>query len=456
MIKRLIGLIAPKREKKSPEFALKVIPRDQHNISRKSINPNALKVLYRLNSAGFEAYLVGGGVRDLLLGVVPKDFDIATSAHPEQVRDLFQNARLIGRRFRLAHVRFGRDIIEVATFRRGHGEDDDEDADAIKSDKGLILRDNVYGNKEEDALRRDFTINALYYGVQDFSIHDYAGGLEDLRLRQVRLIGDPETRYREDPVRMLRAIRFATKLNFEIAADTAAPIPALASLLRDIPPARLFEEVLKLFLSGKALDNFEALREFGLFKQLFPTTERVLASNEPYALELIRQALRNTDQRIAEDKPVTPAFLYAALLWPPMQQRQRKLEEEGMPTMPALHQAAQEIISAQVRSTALPKRFSIPMKEIWEMQQRLLRRGGKRAELLLEHPRFRAGYDFLLLREQAGEDLGGLGQWWTDFQEASSPDREHMAQNARPEGDGPKRKRRPRKRRYNNRPAAPL
>ncbi len=455
MIKRLIGLIAPKREKKTPEFALKVIPRDQHNISRKSINPNALKVLYRLNSAGFEAYLVGGGVRDLLLGVSPKDFDIATSAHPEQVRDLFQNARLIGRRFRLAHVRFGRDIIEVATFRRGHGEDDDEEADVLKSDKGLILRDNVYGTKEEDALRRDFTINALYYGVQDFSIHDYAGGLEDLRLRRIRLIGDPETRYREDPVRMLRAIRFATKLNFEIAADTAAPIPALAPLLRDIPPARLFEEVLKLFLSGKALDNFEALREFGLFKQLFPSTERALASNQPYALELIRQALSNTDLRIEEGKPVTPAFLYAALLWPPMQQRQRKLEEDGLPPMPALHQAAQEIISEQVRSTALPKRFSIPMKEIWEMQLRLRRRGGKRAEQLLEHPRFRAGYDFLLLREQAGEDMDGLGQWWTEFQDASAPDREHMAQNSRHDAEGPKRKRRPRKRRYNNRPAAP-
>ncbi len=457
MIKRLIGLLSPKREKNKPRFELRVIPRDAHNISRKSISPNALKVLYRLNGAGYEAFLVGGGVRDLLLGVTPKDFDVATNAHPEEVREQFQNARLIGRRFRLAHVRFGREIIEVATFRREHGAADEEDSpDGSMSEGGMILRDNVYGNQQEDALRRDFTINALYYSVRDFAIHDYAGGLEDLKARQIRMIGDAETRFREDPVRMLRAVRFATKLDFEIAPDTAAPMPALATLLRDIPPARLFEEVLKLFLSGKAVANFDMMRHYGLFAPLFPATERAIERGGPEVLALIRQALANTDERIAQDKPVTPAFLYAALLWPPLQERQARIEGEGMPPIPAMQQAANEVISEQVRHTALPKRFSIPMKEIWEMQQRLTRRGGKRAELLLEHPRFRAGYDFLLLREQTGEDLGGLGDWWTEFQEASAPDREQLATQARSEESGApakrKRRSRSRKRRYNNRP----
>lgn len=443
MIKRLIGLIAPKREKKSPEFALKVIPRDQHNISRKSINPNALKVLYRLNSAGFEAYLVGGGVRDLLLGVVPKDFDIATSAHPEQVRDLFQNARLIGRRFRLAHVRFGRDIIEVATFRRGHGEDDDEDADAIKSDKGLILRDNVYGNKEEDALRRDFTINALYYGVQDFSIHDYAGGLEDLRLRQVRLIGDPETRYREDPVRMLRAIRFAAKLGFDLPPETATPIHRLAPMLGDIPAARLYEEVLKVFLNGSAEDSFDLLQQYNLFAPLFPLSAAELEQDPEYCTSLVRLALRNTDVRLAEGKTVTPAFLFAALLWPGLLPLIARCQAEGLAPVPAIQKAAHMLLPVQIQRIAIPRRFTMPMQEIWALQERLPYRYGKRAETVLAHPRFRAAYDFLLLREDAGEDTGNLGQWWTDYQFASEPDRRRMIT----ELSGPVRKsRRPRKR----------
>ncbi|OZG70053.1 poly(A) polymerase [Hahella sp. CCB-MM4] len=448
MLKKFIGMI--RSGTKSPQrFSLNIIPRDQHNVSRKQISPNALKVLYRLNSAGYEAFLVGGGVRDLLLGEHPKDFDIATNATPEQVRAQFNNCRLIGRRFRLAHVRFGREIIEVATFRASHQKADDDAHSAATSDSGQILRDNVYGNQEEDALRRDFTVNALYYGVKDFGIYDYAGGIQDLENRLLRLIGDPETRYREDPVRMLRAARFAAKLDFNIEDKTAAPIPRLAQLLLNIPPARLFEEVLKLFLSGKAEPTFAILRELDLFKFLFPSTDQLINEGHPYAQKLVVQALTNTDQRINADKPVTPAFLFAALLWPATQQLLLRYLEDGIPPIPALHKASQKVIDSQVKHTALPKRFSQPMKEIWELQLRLPRRRGKSAQTLAEHPRFRAAYDFVLLREASGEDLQGLGKWWTEFQEGDEKTRQKL-QQGQGQGEG---KRRPRRRRrYNNKP----
>src|SRR5690554_6525789 len=304
----------------------RILTRDQHSVSRKDISEAALKVLYRLHNAGFQAYLVGGCVRYLLLGLHPKDFDVTTNATPEQIRKLFRNCRLVGRRFRLAHVVFGREIIEVATF-RGHHDSADSD-DSIKVGKqdaeGMLLRDNVYGSIEEDAQRRDFTINALYYNVTRGTIHDYVNGVQDIRNQRVRLIGNPVQRYQEDPVRMLRAVRFAAKLDFEIEPHTAAPIAELAELLYDIPAARLFDEVLKLFLGGQGERTFDLLLEYDLFAPLFPDTDEAIDEQPEYTLKLIRQALRNTDQRINEGRPVTPAFLFAALLWPALPQRTRE------------------------------------------------------------------------------------------------------------------------------------
>ncbi|MEE4376731.1 MAG: polynucleotide adenylyltransferase PcnB [Candidatus Competibacteraceae bacterium] len=394
-----------------------VIPRSEHTISRANISPNALKVLYRLRSAGYRACLVGGGVRDLLLGREPKDFDIGTDAHPEQVRTLFRNCRLIGRRFRLAHIQFGREIIEVATFRAQH--DDDQGAAESQrrlDDQGRILSDNLYGAIEEDAWRRDFTINALYYDIDNFSVLDYAGGLSDLQQGTVRLIGEPEQRYREDPVRMLRAVRFAARLGFRPHPATEAPLRKLCHLLGDIPPARLFDEVLKLFLGGYAVQTFELMRHYHLFGYLFPATERCLSrQKQHFPKTLLIHALANTDTRIAEDKPVTPAFLFAALLWEPLQEDAKYLQAQGLKEGEALQEAAERVVNAQLKHTALPRRFSLPMREIWFLQPRFAVRSGSRPGRFLLHPRFRAAYDFLLLRAACDDDLVELASWWTDF-----------------------------------------
>ncbi len=416
----------------APLPSLRVIPRDEHPVSRRQLSENALKVLYRLQSGGYQAYLVGGCIRDALLGQRPKDFDVATNATPEQVRELFRNARIIGRRFRIVHVRFGREVIEVTTF-RGKPADSTPSQHTQQSEDGMLLRDNVFGSIEEDALRRDFTINALYYDVSDFTIHDWANGVRDIEARMIRLIGDPETRYREDPVRMLRAVRFAGKLDFDIEEATAEPMYELAPLLLQIPPARMFEEVLKLFMSGYALETFHLLREFGLFQMLFPETEESFAHYH-WSMPLIEKALASTDDRIREDKPVTPAFLYAALLWPGVKARTDQLIASGMPDIPAAHQAAQQAIARQLNHTSIPKRFSIPMREIWDMQAKLPRRRGKRAFQTREHPRFRAAYDFLLLREFAGEVKPGLGKWWTDFQEVDARTQVTMIEGVSDEG----------------------
>ncbi|SDM47274.1 poly(A) polymerase [Franzmannia pantelleriensis] len=426
---------------------LQIIPRDQHPVSRRQFSEPALKVLYRLHNAGFEAYLVGGCIRDSLLGQTPKDFDVATDATPEQLRDLFRNSRIIGRRFRIVHVRFGREVIEVTTF-RGRPGDDHGTQQSQQSEDGLLLRDNVWGNVEEDALRRDFTVNALYYNIADFSIHDWADGIRDIESRTLRLIGDPETRYREDPVRMLRAIRFAAKLDFAIAEATEAPIRELAPLLLQIPPARLFDEVLKLMLAGQALATFRLLREYGLFAMLFPEADESIAEL-PWAEPLIERALANTDARIQEGRPVTPAFLFAALLWPGVTQRMARLADDGMPPIPALQAASQQAVSRQLQHISIPKRFSLPMRDIWDLQQRLPKRRGKRAFQTREHPRFRAAYDFLLLREEAGELDPGLGAWWTAFQEADEHEQRRLLGkvDADPAGTPGPRKRRPRKRR---------
>lgn len=385
-------------------------------ISRANISEPALNVLYRLKKAGFSAYLVGGCVRDLLLGREPKDFDVTTDARPEQIRELFRNCRLVGRRFRLAHVRFGRDIIEVATF-RGPPEQG-------LSENGRIVSDNVYGTLEQDAWRRDFSVNALYYNIRDFSVVDYTGGMEDLKAGRLRLIGEPVTRYREDPVRMLRAVRFAAKLGFTLHPNSEAPIWELAPSLQEIPSARLFEEILKLFLGGYSVQTFELLRHFDLFRWLFPQTEACLAEEEKgFPRTFLAEALGNTDARIAEGKPVTPAFLFAALLWEPTRKLTERYQQEGMPEAQAIREAAEIVLANQAIHVALPRRFSLPMREIWYLQPRFAYRRGKRPLRLLQHPRFRAAYDFLLLRAQSGEELEELCQWWTEIQEMGEKER---------------------------------
>ena len=399
----------------------------QHPISSKDISPSALKVMKRLNSSGFTSYLVGGGVRDLLLNKPPKDFDVATDATPEQIKELFRNARIIGRRFRIVHVRYGREIIEVTTFRDEHKQVSSQHSQqGLQSQSGQLLRDNVYGDIESDVLRRDFTVNALYYSAQDSNIYDYVNGLEDIELRQLRMIGSPEVRYREDPVRLLRAIRFAAKLDFAIESETAAPIIEQSTLLANVSAARLFDEVLKLLLGGYAAATLQLLYQYGLFEQLFPATAEVMDQN-PLFSRLIEIVMVNTDERIHSNKRVTPAFIFAALLWPPMIQSQHKLTtESGLPPMLAFTQAARAVIDTQLTSITVPKRFLVAVWQIWELQWRLPKRRGKRAEQLVENPRFRAAYDFLLVREAAGEKLDNLGDWWTRYQEGDDEQRSQM------------------------------
>ncbi len=419
------------------EVRPRIYPRSEHSISRAQISPNALKVLYRLHKAGFRACLVGGCVRDLLLGREPKDFDVATDAHPEQVRRLFRNCRLIGRRFRLAHVCFGQEVIEVATFRAAAPKSGGDWA--LEETTGRVLRDNVYGTIEEDAWRRDFTVNALYYDIADFSVVDYVGGMEDLRQGVLRLIGDPEVRYREDPVRMLRAVRFMTKLGFVLDPASETPLRRLAPLLEDVPPARLYEEVLKLFLSGYGVQVFESLRHYDLFRPLFPQTEQALAQEpEGFPLIFLAKALENTDRRLQEGKAVTPYFLFAALLWEPVRLAAQRRQAQGVAPVVAIQEAASEVVARQLQNVAIPRRISLPMREVWQLQPRFERRQGGRAIKLLTHPRFRAGYDFLLLRSQSGEADAGLAEWWTRFQQADEKERRSMVAGT---GKGKRRRR---------------
>lgn len=420
----------------------RIIPRADHNISRANISNSALKVLYRLVEAGYEAYLVGGGVRDLLLEREPKDFDIATSAHPEEVKELFRSCRLIGRRFRLAHVRIGREIIEVATFRAGHDADfDDEDG---RTENGMILRDNVYGTRDEDAARRDLSINALYYDIRDFSVIDFANGVADLEQGLIRMIGDPKARYREDPVRVLRALRFAAKLDFELEDATASPIDECAPLLADIPAARLFEELLKLFMTGHAAASFSVLHQHDVLRFLLPATANLIEDDDR-ALALVQLALRNTDDRIAAGKPVTPAFLLAALLWPVLRVHLAGHEVQGMSPGQATEQAGGQVIADQLSVLAIPKRFSLMAREIWALQPRLLDRRNRRPGKLMDHPRLRAAYDFLLLRAEAGEPVEEEAAWWARRLDGQPAQRGDGAGNA--EGDAPSGNRRRRRRR---------
>lgn len=423
---------------KKDQNLMTVIPRDQHNISRRDISENALKVLYRLNKAGFEAYLVGGGVRDLLLGKKPKDFDITTNATPEQMRKLFRNCRLVGRRFRLAHVMFGPEVIEVATFRGHHAletaTDTAEDRNqSQRGQNGMLLRDNIFGSIEDDAQRRDLTINSLYYSVADFTVRDYVGGLQDLQQGIIRLIGDPETRYREDPVRMLRVVRFAAKLNMSIDPQTAEPITRLAILLKDIPSARLFEESLKLLQAGYGEQTYALLKQYQLFQPLFPTITQYLTAQEDSAMErMIVQVLKNTDTRIHNDMRVNPAFLFAAMLWYPQSERAQQIaQESGLPWYEAFALAMNDTLDEACRAIAIPKRITSLIRDIWSLQLRLPRRHGKRAWKLMEHPKFRAAYDLLLLRAEVenNAELERLAQWWGEFQSAPPPRQASMIQS---------------------------
>jgi len=406
-----------------------ILTRGEHGISRKQIDTHALKVLYRLNKAGYQACLVGGAVRDLLLGYTPKDFDVATDATPEEVNELFRNCRLIGRRFRLAHVHFGRLIIEVATYRADHAGSQSGSLD----ESGRIVRDNVYGNISDDVWRRDFTANALYYDISNFTVIDFVGGMEDVQQRRLKMIGDSEVRYREDPVRMLRAVRFAAKLGFTIEDTSDNLIHELGYLLQDISPARLYEEALKLFHSGHALKSFTALNEYGLMQYLFPEAAYSI-EHEEKTKQLIILAMTNTDERIKNDLRVTPAFLFAVLLWSPVSKLAKKISKKGMPYSVAIQKAATIVMKEQAQSISIPKRFTSTMRDIWGLQTRFHYRKGKRATAVLEHPKFRAAYDFLCLRAQVGEDVKDECEFWTEFQESGSEQLEHDSSNQKKSG----------------------
>lgn len=389
-----------------------IIPYAEHRIDVQQLCPHATEVVRRLQEEGYEAYIVGGSVRDLLMGKVPKDYDVATDAIPEEVKTVFPRARIIGRRFRLAHVRMGGTLIEVATFRGPQLNEDDDHT----HESGRILRDNVWGSLEEDAIRRDFTINALFLDPVSGDIQDFVGGYKDLSEKKLRLIGDAQTRYREDPVRLLRAARFVAKLGVELGDETGKYVNEMAPLLKDIPPARLFEEVCKLFMTGHAFKTMETLQRFQLTRALFPVLKRGAKKGQAKTGVLMEKALKNTDERVAEDRPVTPAFLFAALFWQPVRARAEGLHAGGMQEYLALGQAADEVMSEQVKRTAVPRRFSVITRQIWTMQPRFNHTHGRRAKSLLGERRFRAAYDFLLLRAEEDEQLKSLCEHWTEAQ----------------------------------------
>lgn len=420
-----------------------IITRRSHAISRANISKYALKVLYGLHNAGYQAYLVGGGVRDLLLGLHPKDFDVATNARPEEIQRLFRNCRLIGRRFRLAHVHFGYHIIEVATF-RANAQATIHSPHLVHSEEGMILRDNIYGTLIDDVYRRDFTINALYYNIADFTLVDYVGGVNDLKARCLRMIGEPSQRYREDPVRMLRAIRFAAKLKFHIHLDSEKPIFELGILVKQVPAARLLDEFMKLFLSGFAEASFNLLRHYRLFIILFPQTEQYLVNEErAVAKSFITGALLASDKRVHESKPVALPFLLGAFLWYPVQERAIALMKEGVTELSAFYEACDAVLHEQQKSVAISKRFSQAVREIWILQIRLIRRLRKRVPELLLHPRFRAAYDFLLLRASTGDTaVEEAALWWKAYVEANNDTRLLMEKELKESSHGHRAKRR--------------
>ena len=429
MLKRIINYFDDKTRSSNPS----IIDGAAYSLTANMISRDARKVVETLQNAGFDAYVVGGAVRDLLLGIKPKDFDVATNAEPSEVKSLFRRSRIIGRRFQIVHVQFSRELIEVTTFRSNdqasQGAGNKNIGLRQQSKTGMLTRDNIFGSVNEDASRRDLTVNALYYNPSDNSIHDFTSGLDDINSRTIRIIGDPSTRYREDPVRLLRVVRFAAKLGFGIDSRSAKPMSKLSADLAQVSPPRLFDETLKLFMSGKGAAIYILLRDYNLFDYLVPQA-RLANDGSNNANNLFEQAFINTDRRISSNQRVTPAFIYAALLWPSVEKLAAQLSDKGNSASYALSKASSEVISQQVHITAIPKRFTIPMREIWDLQLQLPRRGGQRAKRLSENTRFRAGYDFILLREQAGENLDGLGQWWTTYQEVNPEEQQQMADDA--------------------------
>jgi poly(A) polymerase len=443
MIKKLIGRVfSGKMFRGRGKSAAHVIPFKEHGVARGQISPCALSVTDALQAKGYAAFVVGGAVRDLLLKREPKDFDVATSATPEEVRGLFRRSRIIGRRFQIVHVMCGRETVEVSTFRAGHDvSDKGDDIEKGKSDEhGRILRDNVFGNQQQDATRRDLSINALFYDPSTQQVHDYHGGVADLKKKRLRMIGDPVQRYREDPVRMLRAVRFAAALDFEIDLATRKPIRELAELLQNVPPARLFDEMLKLLLSGHAVETVKRLRKDGLHHGLLPLLDVIL--EQPLGERFVMLALKNTDLRIRSEKGVSPAFLFATLLWHEVLAAWKSIEKGGVPAIPALYKAMDQVMQMQAEKLAIPRRFGGDMKEIWALQPRFEQRSGRRPYRLLELPRFRAGYDFLLLRCESGEIDTEIGEWWTQFQDANETVRERLLM---PDSGSKKKRRRRRK-----------
>jgi poly(A) polymerase len=428
----------------------KIIPLKVHRIARERISRCAAKTCETLQQHNHAAYVVGGAVRDLLLGRDPKDYDVATDARPEQVRALFRRSRIIGRRFRLVHVMCGNETVEVSTFRGDSGGSADNAAgDQQTTDEhGRILRDNVFGSLEDDARRRDFTINAMFYDPVRQEVLDYHNGVPDLKARKLRMIGDPAQRYREDPIRMLRAVRLAAACGLEIEPHTRKPIRAMADLLHNVPTARVFDEMMKLLLSGHAAECVRRLRKEGLHHGLLPLLDVIL--EQPEGFRFVMKALENTDRRIKADQPVSPGFLFAALLWHEVLAAWKQAEGRGMHTMPALYHAMDQVLQVQAEKLAIPRRYGADMKDIWALQARLLNRSGRRPFHLVEHMRFRAGYDFLLLRCESGELDAEIGDWWEKFQHADEATRIGMLLGDSP-GAGKKRRRRPR---HRKKPAA--
>jgi poly(A) polymerase len=429
VIRKLIARVFSRGER-APRGAVPLAPRGpevigpaRHNITPERLSTCARRTCDTLQQHGYRAFVVGGAVRDLLLGRAPKDYDVATDATPEQVHAVFRRSRIIGRRFRLVHVLCGADVVEVSTFRAPQAAGDDG-ADQQKDAHGRLLRDNVFGSQEEDALRRDFTVNALYYDPARSEVLDYCGGMRDLEGRVLRMIGDPTERYREDPVRMLRAVRLSAKLGLEIDAATRAPIPGLAGLLANVPRSRLFEEMLKLLLSGHAVACIERLRREGLDRDLLPFLEAHLAQS--VAARFVMLALARTDERIRADKSISPGFLFAALLWHEVLGEWRAAQARGLAPVPAMHEAMDAVLTVQAEKLAVPRRYGADMKEVWLLQWRFEQRSGRRPWRVLEAEKFRAAYDFLLLRCDSGEVDPALGHWWTEFQEADDTRREAM------------------------------
>jgi poly(A) polymerase len=424
-IRRVLGLSSNQIDR---------VPRDKHGLAREALSPAAAKVCGVLRDAGFSAYVVGGAVRDLLLGIKPKDFDVATDARPEQIKPLFRRALIIGRRFRLVHVMLGGETVEVSTFRAA-----DPDT-AEKDEHGRVLRDNVFGTQAEDARRRDFTVNALYYDAATEEVVDFHGGLADLKKRVLRVIGDPATRYREDPVRMLRAVRLAAKLGLTLDPATRAPIRELAPLMERVPPARLFDEMLKLLLSGHASACLRQLRDVGLHEGLLPLLDVIL--EQPLGERFVTLALAQTDERVRSERPVSPAFLFAALLWHEVLAAWKSREGHGERSIPALENAMDEVLDTQCAKLAITRKLTATMREVWGMQPRFDMRSGQRPYRLIESPRFRMAYDFLALRAASGEVPAELEAWWRAFHAGDADTRKAMLL---PETGTRKRRRRRRK-----------